>query len=150
MFLNPRRPKRKPTSEEQEEFLIEYDPVLPHDPKRVLSHNYKVICVFLPFSSHSQLNQLGNQRPENTDLTIPSRIHDAHLRLRSRHVPDSPGTFGYIRRSERDVQQDATRVYRPGSSGCHFDHEADGEEETIEGEMVSVNVYYDTVVYTLK
>jgi len=42
-FLNPRRPiNRKPTNEEQEEFLIQYDPVLPDDPRRVLSHTYQV------------------------------------------------------------------------------------------------------------
>ncbi|KAF8872794.1 hypothetical protein CPB84DRAFT_1854287 [Gymnopilus junonius] len=41
-FLNPRRPNRKTTAEEQEEYLITYDPVLPNDPKRVLSHNYDV------------------------------------------------------------------------------------------------------------
>jgi hypothetical protein len=42
-FLNPRRPDRKPTAEEQEEFLIQYEPILPDDPRRVLSHNY-VVC----------------------------------------------------------------------------------------------------------
>ncbi|KAF8258763.1 hypothetical protein EI94DRAFT_1728071, partial [Lactarius quietus] len=40
--LNPRRTKDKPTSEEQEEWLIQYDPVLPDDAHRVLSHNYHV------------------------------------------------------------------------------------------------------------
>ena len=43
-FLDPRRPDRKVTTEEQEEFLMQYDPVLPNDPRRVLSHNYEVIC----------------------------------------------------------------------------------------------------------
>ncbi len=41
-LLDSRRPKRKPTAEEAEEWLIQYDPVLPYDPKRVLSHNYQV------------------------------------------------------------------------------------------------------------
>ncbi|CAL1698629.1 unnamed protein product [Somion occarium] len=41
-FLDPRRPNRKPTAEEQEEWLIQYDPLLPDDPKRVLSHRYQV------------------------------------------------------------------------------------------------------------
>ena len=40
-LLDPRRPKRKPTSEEQEEMLIEYDPVIPNDPKQVISHKYE-------------------------------------------------------------------------------------------------------------
>ncbi|KAI0369552.1 DUF1620-domain-containing protein [Pilatotrama ljubarskyi] len=41
-FLDPRRPKQKPTAEEMEEWLIQYDPVIPDDPKRILSHNYQV------------------------------------------------------------------------------------------------------------
>ncbi|TBU24929.1 hypothetical protein BD311DRAFT_780673 [Dichomitus squalens] len=41
-FLDPRRPKHKPTTEEAEEWLIQYDPVIPDDPKRVLSHHYQV------------------------------------------------------------------------------------------------------------
>jgi len=43
--LDPRRPHRKTTAEEQEEFLIQYDPLLPNDPRRVLSHNYDVANV---------------------------------------------------------------------------------------------------------
>lgn len=42
LLLNPRRTKDKPTTEEQEEWLVQYDPVLPDDPRRVLSHNYYV------------------------------------------------------------------------------------------------------------
>lgn len=41
-FLDPRRPNRKPTSEEQEEWLMQYDPLIPDDPKHVLSHKYQV------------------------------------------------------------------------------------------------------------
>lgn len=44
-ILDPRRPKRKPTSEEQEEWLFQYDPVIPDDPKRVLSHSYQVLQI---------------------------------------------------------------------------------------------------------
>jgi len=44
-FLDPRRPKRKPTNEELEEWLIQYDPLIPDDPKRMLSHNYQVVGV---------------------------------------------------------------------------------------------------------
>jgi hypothetical protein len=45
LLLNPRRTKDKPTAEEQEEWLIQYDPVLPDDTHRVLSHNYHVVNV---------------------------------------------------------------------------------------------------------
>lgn len=41
-LLNPRRPSQKPTSEEVEEQLMQYDPLLPDDPRRVLSHTYEV------------------------------------------------------------------------------------------------------------
>jgi hypothetical protein len=41
-MLKPRLPKRKGTVEEAEDFLIEYDPVLPDDPHHILSHNYEV------------------------------------------------------------------------------------------------------------
>lgn len=44
-MLNPRRPKHKPTSEEQEEMLVQYDAVLPEDARLVLSHNYEVANV---------------------------------------------------------------------------------------------------------
>ncbi|KAG1717915.1 hypothetical protein EDB19DRAFT_1073560 [Suillus lakei] len=44
-LLNPRRPKSKPTSEEQEEMLVQYDAVLPDDARLVLSHNYEVAKV---------------------------------------------------------------------------------------------------------
>ncbi|KAI0292365.1 hypothetical protein B0F90DRAFT_1770565 [Multifurca ochricompacta] len=45
LLLNPRRSKDKPTAEEQEEWLVQYDPVLPDDAHRVLSHNYHVANV---------------------------------------------------------------------------------------------------------
>lgn len=33
---------RKPTAEEMEEWLMQYDPIIYDDPKRVLSHRYEV------------------------------------------------------------------------------------------------------------
>ncbi|KAH7927025.1 DUF1620-domain-containing protein [Leucogyrophana mollusca] len=44
-LLNPRRPKQKPTTEEMEEMLVQYDAVLPDDPRLILSHNYEVANV---------------------------------------------------------------------------------------------------------
>ncbi|KAF7371106.1 hypothetical protein MSAN_00745500 [Mycena sanguinolenta] len=43
-ILNPRRPQgRKPTAEEQqEEQLIQYDVLIPEDPRRTISHTYEV------------------------------------------------------------------------------------------------------------
>jgi hypothetical protein len=50
LLLNPRRTKDKPTAEEQEEWLVQYDSVLPDDTHRVLSHNYHVR--YMPFQGH--------------------------------------------------------------------------------------------------
>jgi hypothetical protein len=53
LLLNPRRTKDKPTAEEQEEWLVQYDPVLPVDTHRVLSHNYHVRGFSVkPFEDH--------------------------------------------------------------------------------------------------
>ena len=41
-LLDPRRPSHKPTAQDAEELLIQYEPVLPDDPKRILSHKYEV------------------------------------------------------------------------------------------------------------
>ncbi|KAG6816901.1 hypothetical protein H0H87_001854 [Tephrocybe sp. NHM501043] len=41
-LLNPRRPDRKVTAQEQEEFLVSYEPILLADPRRILSHTYEV------------------------------------------------------------------------------------------------------------
>ena len=41
-LLDPRRPKGDPTAQQQEEMLIKYDPVLPADPRLVISHRYEV------------------------------------------------------------------------------------------------------------
>ncbi|KIY53056.1 DUF1620-domain-containing protein [Fistulina hepatica ATCC 64428] len=44
-LLDPRRPSGKPTSLEQEEQLITYEPVLPDDPRRIVSHAWKISSV---------------------------------------------------------------------------------------------------------
>jgi len=44
-MFDPRRPKRKTTAEEQEEWLVQYDPLIPDDPRRIISHNYNVAKV---------------------------------------------------------------------------------------------------------
>jgi len=44
-LLDPRRPKADPTTQQQEEMLIKYDPVIPADPRLVISHRYEVANV---------------------------------------------------------------------------------------------------------
>lgn len=41
-FLDPRRPKTKPTPQQMEEMLMQYDPILPDDSRRIVSHKYDV------------------------------------------------------------------------------------------------------------
>ena len=41
-LLDPRRPIGKPSSSDKEEMLIPYDPMIPPEPKRVISHKYQV------------------------------------------------------------------------------------------------------------
>ncbi len=44
--LDPRRTKNKPSAAEaEEEWLSPYDPVVPDDPKRTISHKYDVSLI---------------------------------------------------------------------------------------------------------
>ena len=43
-FLDPRRPKGKLTTQEKEEGLVQYDALLPDDPRRVISHGYPLFA----------------------------------------------------------------------------------------------------------
>jgi hypothetical protein len=43
-FLDPRRPKDKLTAQEKEEGLVQYDVLLPDDPRRVISHDYPLFA----------------------------------------------------------------------------------------------------------
>jgi hypothetical protein len=79
LLLNPRRTKDKPTSEEQEEWLVQYDPVLPDDAHRVLSHNYHVRYAPSPADHLGQLFftwQVANIRHI---LTAPALLESTSL-----------------------------------------------------------------------
>ncbi|CAE6483430.1 unnamed protein product [Rhizoctonia solani] len=41
--LDPRRPLQKPTTQDQEEMLFQYDPVLPPDTRRIVTHKNQVL-----------------------------------------------------------------------------------------------------------
>ncbi|KAI0073425.1 DUF1620-domain-containing protein [Panus rudis PR-1116 ss-1] len=81
-FLDPRRPtNRKPTNEEQsEEWLIAYDPVIPDDPKRVLSHEHYVARIRKIITSPSLLESTSLVFAYGLDLfgsgTAPSKTFD--------------------------------------------------------------------------
>ncbi|PPR00992.1 hypothetical protein CVT24_000285 [Panaeolus cyanescens] len=44
-FLDPRRPHRKPTTSESEEGLMQYDPLVIDDQRRIISHKYDIANV---------------------------------------------------------------------------------------------------------
>ncbi|KAG8215379.1 hypothetical protein J3R82DRAFT_8977 [Butyriboletus roseoflavus] len=69
-LLNPRRPKRKPTSEEAEEMLVQYDPVLPEDGRLVLSHYYEVADVRQIITAPSLLESTSLVLAVGTDLFL--------------------------------------------------------------------------------
>ncbi|KAF8554252.1 DUF1620-domain-containing protein [Imleria badia] len=69
-LLNPRRPNRKPTSEEAEEMLVQYDPVLPDDGRLVLSHYYEVADVRQIITAPSLLESTSLVLAVGTDLFL--------------------------------------------------------------------------------
>lgn len=89
-LFDPRRPNRKPTSQEQQdEWLIQYEPVIPNDPRRTISHNYNVsIFSKTPLRKKKRKKRLTqinlrlllawppNKRPH---IPFPPRIYLAHL-----------------------------------------------------------------------
>ncbi|KIJ64207.1 hypothetical protein HYDPIDRAFT_112159 [Hydnomerulius pinastri MD-312] len=69
-LLNPRRPKRKPTNEEMEEMLVQYDPVLPDDPRLILSHYYEIANVRQILTAPSLLESTSLVLAIGTDLFL--------------------------------------------------------------------------------
>ena len=64
-ILDPRRPHRKVTAEEAEEGLFQYEPLIPDDPKRVISHTYEVESIPPPISSRIADNSCRSQTSKN-------------------------------------------------------------------------------------
>ncbi|KIY63627.1 DUF1620-domain-containing protein [Cylindrobasidium torrendii FP15055 ss-10] len=79
-LLNPRRPNRKLTTEEQEEGLIPYDALLGIDPRRTLSHQQRVAQVALLKASPTLLESTSLVFAAGLDLFVtrvaPSRTFD--------------------------------------------------------------------------
>ncbi|KIJ13017.1 hypothetical protein PAXINDRAFT_163784 [Paxillus involutus ATCC 200175] len=69
-LLDPRRPTRKPTTEEAEEMLMQYDAVLPHDPRLTLSHYYEVADVRQILTAPSLLESTSLVLAIGTDLFL--------------------------------------------------------------------------------
>lgn len=90
-LLNPRRPTGKPTSEEAEEGLMQYEPTIPDDPRRVLSHIYEIANIHTLLSSPTLL--------ESTSLVFAYGPLDLFM---SRVSPS--GTFDVLSPSFNKVQ----------------------------------------------
>lgn len=79
-LLDPRRPRRKPTNSELEEGLTQYDPVLPDNPKCVLSHSYDVAQTRRITTAPSLLESTSLVLSEGLDIfltrTAPSGTFD--------------------------------------------------------------------------
>ncbi|KAF9219877.1 DUF1620-domain-containing protein [Gyrodon lividus] len=69
-LLDPRRPRRKPTNEEAEEMLVQYDAVLPDDPRLTLSHYYEVADVRQILTAPSLLESTSLILAIGTDLFL--------------------------------------------------------------------------------
>ncbi|KAF9075476.1 DUF1620-domain-containing protein [Rhodocollybia butyracea] len=90
-LVNPRRPVgRKPNSEETEEFLVQYDPLLPDDSRKVFSHNYDV--------AHARFITTSPALLESTSLVF---VYGLDLFL-SRVAPSN--TFDVLNESFNKVQ----------------------------------------------
>ncbi|TFK50623.1 DUF1620-domain-containing protein [Heliocybe sulcata] len=72
-LLDPRRPKRKPTNEEMEEMLVQYDPLLPYETRAVLSHKNQVANVRRIVSSPALL--------ESTSIVLAYGLDLFHTRV---------------------------------------------------------------------
>lgn len=96
-LLNPRRPKRKPTSEEAEEMLVQYDPVLPEDGRLVLSHYYEVRLGILYLPMDWLTTSTGGRRASDNHCAVAARIDIAGACGGHRPVP-------YARRDVRHVR----------------------------------------------
>ncbi|KAK2462583.1 hypothetical protein APHAL10511_005401 [Amanita phalloides] len=73
--LDPRRPKRKPTAEEeQDEMLVEYDPVVGSDPRRVVSHRYGVARIREVVTARAQLESTSLVFAYGLDLFLTRAV----------------------------------------------------------------------------
>ncbi|EGO03055.1 hypothetical protein SERLA73DRAFT_103134 [Serpula lacrymans var. lacrymans S7.3] len=79
-LLNSRRPRNKPTNEEMEEMLVQYDPLLPDDARLIVSHNYEVANVNRIVTAPSLLESTSLVFVHGLDLfftrTAPSNTFD--------------------------------------------------------------------------
>lgn len=73
-LLDPRRPTGKPSKADQEEMLIPYSPVLPHNPHAVVSHKYPVLGLKALTSAPTLLESTSLLLASGVDLFCTAAI----------------------------------------------------------------------------
>lgn len=96
--LDPRRPKTDPTAQQQEEMLIKYDPVVPADPRLVISHRYevRVELSLLFFFRCRPFAVLGCERPEDNHLSCSPRVDFPDFRIWTRLVWEQSNAIEHV------------------------------------------------------
>ncbi len=107
---------------------MQYDALLPDDPKRVLSHKYQVCHPIL--LSLLQFQGLINEQPGcedqcNYNFTLPTRVDFPRFRVRSRSILHPDCTFEYFRYPFGIILQSAVGAHRSRSRARDFDYETD-------------------------
>ena len=76
--------------------LIKYDPVVPADPRLVISHRYEVCAELAPFFLVLIIRYLGCERPEDNRISRPSRINFFDFCLWARSVWEQGNAIEHV------------------------------------------------------
>ena len=85
--------------------LVKYDPVIPANPRFVISHRYEVRAELAPPFLAVDHCCLGCECAEDNHLTRPPGIDLSDFCLWSRFVREQGDTIEHVRRPERELQQ---------------------------------------------
>jgi hypothetical protein len=83
--------------------LVKYDPVVPANPRLVISHRYEVRAELPPTFLAVEHRHLGRECPEDNHVARPSGIDFSDFRLRSRFVREQGNAVEHVRRPEREL-----------------------------------------------
>jgi hypothetical protein len=76
--------------------LIKYDPVIPADPRLVISHRYEVRAELGIFFLALMIRCIGRQCPEYNHLPRSPRVDFSDFRLRSRLIWEQGNAIEYV------------------------------------------------------
>ena len=127
---------------------MQYDPVLPNDPRRVLSHNYDV-CDLFPVQAALINPCLGRQRPAHNHVPRSTGVNFARLRIRPRHFHEPNLTLRHLRCSQRKLQQSPIGLHCLWVACCHLNYATHGAKKEAARKMVSIDVLFIYgIIYT--